>query len=162
MVKPINATYDIAVKVSLLKCLKMLVVDTPESADMCSDFLKEKQISMEVLVLVNVPDRKFSANQKLTNGAMLVYEVVEVPRSEPDLERAVRYFLGDKVVCKDFKQATELQKRGVKEIITEDGTLFNRGLISGGQHSNIFKLQLGTTQIDKQIMKLVETIQKLE
>jgi chromosome segregation ATPase len=58
LVKPINQTYDIAVKVSLIKCLKMLVVDTPESAAICSDFLKEKQISMEVLVLSNVPDRK--------------------------------------------------------------------------------------------------------
>jgi len=29
----------------------MLVVDTAESASICSDFLKEKQISMEVLVL---------------------------------------------------------------------------------------------------------------
>jgi chromosome segregation ATPase len=65
------------------------------------------------------------------------------------LERAVRYFVGDKVVCKEFKQATELQKRGVKEIVTEDGTMFNRGMISGGSHQNIFKLQLGTSQIDK-------------
>lgn len=61
------------------------------------------------------------------------------------MERAVRYFLGDKVVCKDFKQAAELQKKGVQEIVTEDGTMFNRGLISGGQQSNIFKVQLGTT-----------------
>lgn len=30
LVKPINPTYDIAVKVSLSKCLKMLVVDTPD------------------------------------------------------------------------------------------------------------------------------------
>jgi len=39
------------VKVSLQKCLKFLVVDTSESALMVSEFLKEKQICMEVLVL---------------------------------------------------------------------------------------------------------------
>jgi len=47
-----------------------------------------------------------------------------VPRSEQQLEKAVRYFAGEKVVVKDFKSATELQKRGVKDIVTEDGTLF--------------------------------------
>lgn len=90
----------------------MLVVDTPDSALVCSDFLKEKQISMEVLVLANVPDRSFSQgiNAKLQgfSNALLVYEVIEVPRSEQLLERAVRYFVGDKVVVRDFKQATEL------------------------------------------------------
>ncbi len=42
LVKPINPSFDIAVKVSLYKCLKMLVVEDPESARICSDFLKEK------------------------------------------------------------------------------------------------------------------------
>ena len=57
LVKPINPSYDIAVKVCLQKCLRMLVVDTAESALVCSDFLKERNLSMEVLVLENVPDR---------------------------------------------------------------------------------------------------------
>ena len=35
-------------------------------------------------------------------------------------------------------------------------------MISGGSHQNIFKLQLGTSQIDKQQMKLIEAIQRLE
>jgi chromosome segregation ATPase len=79
--------------------------------------------------------------QKLTGTqALLVYEVIEVPRSEPMLERAVRYFVGDKVVCKDFKQASSLQQKGVKEVVCEDGTCFTKGMISGGQHQNIFKL----------------------
>ena len=46
--------------------------------------------------------------------------------------------------------------------MTEDGTCFSRGMISAGQHQNIFKLQLGTSQIDKQIIRLVELIQRLE
>ena len=32
LVKPINNKYDISVKVALSKCLKFLVVNTPESA----------------------------------------------------------------------------------------------------------------------------------
>ena len=107
LVKPINSSYDIAVKVSLKKCLKMLVVDDTDSAQICSDFLKEKSISLDVLVLSNVPDRQFSngIGNKIQSfkGASLIYDVIEVPRSEQALERAVRYFTGDKVFVKEFK-----------------------------------------------------------
>jgi chromosome segregation ATPase len=153
LVKPINPKYDIAIKVALKKCLKMLVVDSAEAAQTCSDFLKEKQLSLEVLVLSNVPQRHFT--QGLTSklngvkGAIHMYEVIEVPRSEVLLEQAVRYFVGDKVFASDFAGATQLQQRGVHEIICADGTCFNRGMISGGTQQNIFKIQLGTSQIDK-------------
>lgn len=60
LVKPINNNYDIAVKVSLQKCLKFLVVDTEEAAANCNEFLKEKKLVKDVLVLSNVPDRQFS------------------------------------------------------------------------------------------------------
>ena len=144
----------------------MLVVDDTEAAQMCSDFLKEKSVSMDVLVLQNVPDRQFSngLGNKIQSfkGSSLIYDVIEVPRSEQALERAVRYFAGDKVFAKDFKQATEMQKKGVKDIITEDGTHFQQGMISGGQHQNIFKLTFGTNQLDKQIVTLVDKINQLE
>jgi hypothetical protein len=38
----------------------MLVVETTNDAQICSDFLKENSISMEVLVLENVPIRSIS------------------------------------------------------------------------------------------------------
>lgn len=48
----------------------------------------------------------------------MVYDVVEVSRNHPHLEKAVRYFLNEKVVCKDFDTAVKLQRFGVKDIIT--------------------------------------------
>lgn len=104
---------------------------------------------MDVLVLSNVPDKQFSPgiNAKINGvqGASLVYDVIEISRKEALLERAVRYFVGDKVVVQDFQKAADLQRKGVKEVLTEDGTQFVRGMISGGNHSNIFKLSLGTS-----------------
>jgi len=41
---------------------------------------------------------------------MLLYDIVEVGRQKPLLERAIRFFAGDKVVAKDFDQAVYLQK----------------------------------------------------
>ena len=47
--------------------------------------------------------------------------------------------------------------------MTEDGTEFKSGMISGGHHSNnIFNLNLGTAQIDSTISKVVDKVQKLE
>ncbi len=79
----------------------------------------------------------------LQQDGCLVYEVVEISRKHQLLDQALRYFLGDKVVCKDFDTAVKLQKRGVRDIVTHDGTEFKQGMISGGQHTNIFKLNLG-------------------
>ena len=39
------------------KCLRFLVVDTEEAAAVCNEFLKEKKLAKDVLVLTNVPDR---------------------------------------------------------------------------------------------------------
>ena len=46
--------------------------------------------------------------------------------------------------------------------MSEDGTQFVRGMISGGTHANIFKLSLGTSQLDNKIVKLVDEVQQLE
>jgi len=41
-----------------------------------------------------------------------------------NLERAIRYFLFDKVVCDDFDTAVKVQALGVRDIVTLDGTEF--------------------------------------
>ena len=57
LVKPINRKYDVAVKVSLTKCLKFLVVDTVQTSEYVTEFLKEKGLMKEVMVLENVPQQ---------------------------------------------------------------------------------------------------------
>lgn len=148
---------------ALSKSLKFLVVDSPQSAEYVADFLKEKNLLKEVLVLSNVPDRSINSKiaKDIKNEGSLVYDVVEVSRRHPLIERAVRYFLGNKVVCKDFDTAIKVQRMGIKDIVTEDGKEFKPGMISGGQHSNIFNLNLGM-RMDKEIKKLVDDISYLE
>lgn len=145
MIKSINIKYDIAVKVALSKCLKFLVVDTPETAEYCTEFLKERGLFKEVLVLSNVPER--AINQRLAKDLKgeghLVYDVIEVNRSNPHLDRAIRYFLNDKVVCENFDTAVKLQGIGIRDIVTLEGTEFKQGMISGGHHKNIFAVNLG-------------------
>lgn len=68
----------------------------------------------------------------MKNEGSLVYDVLEVSRRHQHLDKAIRYFLGDKVVCKDFDTGVKLQRMGVKDIVTEEGTEFKQGMISGG------------------------------
>lgn len=110
------------------------MVDNPESAEYCTEFLKEKGLFKELLVLSNVPDKTITASlhKKIHNIGNVVYDVIEISRRHTNLDKAIRYFLGDKVVCKDFDSAVKLQSMGLKDIVTEDGTQFRSGMISGG------------------------------
>ncbi|CDW87992.1 structural maintenance of chromosomes 1 [Stylonychia lemnae] len=164
LIKPINAQYDIAVKVALSKCLRFLVVDTPQTAEYCTEFLKEKGLFKDVLVLSNVPERHLNSKlvKDIKQDGNLVYDVLEVSRRHQHLDKAIRYFVADKVVCKNFDTAIKLQRMGVKDIVTEDGTEFKQGMISGGQHTNIFNLNLGNFKMDRDIKRLVDEISNLE
>jgi chromosome segregation ATPase len=159
----VNSQFDIAVKVALSKCLKFLVVDNAQTAEQCTDYLKEKGLYKELLVLENVPDRqiKHSITKELKGEGHLVYDVIEVSRNFQHLDRAMRYFLADKVVCKDFDTAIKLQRMGIKDLITHDGTEFKQGMISGGTHKNIFGVNLGQISLDRDIRKLTEEIGRL-
>lgn len=105
-------------------------------------------MTRDVLILANVPDRQFARGLQAKlegSDASLVYDVIEISRQDPMLEKAVRYFSVDKVVAKSFELAANLQKtKGIKDIVTEDGTEFKHGMISGGHHANIFNVNLGT------------------
>jgi len=61
------------------------------------------------------------------------------------VQKAVEFFVGDRVVCSNFEMAKRLQRElGCKNIVTLDGTEFKKGMISGGQHhQNLFDLKLG-------------------
>ena len=74
------------------------------------------------------------------------------------LERAVRYFLADKIVCKDFDTAVKLQSLGYRDVVTFEGTEFKAGMISGGHHKNIFAVNLGQLTLDRDIKKLADEV----
>ncbi len=164
LIKPINSKYDIPVKVALSKSLKFMIVDTPQSAEYCTEFLKEKGLFKDLVVLQNVPEKQVNQGTKrlIGNQGELIYDVIEISRKHTNLDKAVRYFLGDKVVCKDFDLAVKLQGLGVRDIVTEEGTEFKQGMISGGAHQNIFNLNFGTFKLDSDWRKLFEVIKKLD
>lgn len=167
--KPINKKYDLAVKVALAKCLKYLVVDTEATSHYLIDFLKEKGLQKDVLVLENLPhfsndSNKIPAQRLRDMGGEYVKEVIETSRSNANMQRAVEHFTSNKVVCKDFQTAVNIQRQmGCKNIITLDGTEFKPGMVSGGQQNqNVFDLNLGQAELDRDIKRIQTHIQKLD
>ena len=92
----------------------------------------------------------------------MVLDVIEVAKGIPNLEKAVRYFIGNKVVANDFEQATDFKKQGVKDVITLNGTSFKEGMVSGGIQKGLFDVKLGSVQKDAEISKLVNRVGVLE
>ena len=135
-----NRKYELAIKVAMAKQLKLLVVDTAESSKYVTEFLKEKGLQKDVLILENVPQSSKSKNSisdkqlKQLGGEWLI-NVIDVTRRNNGLvQKAVDYFVGDKLVCPDFDTVTKLQREAkCKNLVTLDGVEFKQGMISGGQ-----------------------------
>jgi chromosome segregation ATPase len=106
LIKPINKKYETAIKVSLTKCLRFLVVDTAQTSKYVTEFLKEKGLQKDVLILENLPEgSKRNKNQisqfKLKDlGGEFLSDVIDISRRSNGLvEKAVDYFVSDKIVC---------------------------------------------------------------
>ena len=114
-----------------------MVVDNAESSKIVNEFLLEKQIVKELLILENVPAlnsrKEILAKLAGNRDAQLVKDVVEVVRKDHLLQHAIEYLAGEKVVAKDFGTAMVLQRENeIHDIVTEDGTEFRQGMVSGG------------------------------
>jgi len=46
----------------LSKCLKFLIVDNAQNAEYCTEFLKEKGLFKDMLILENVPNKVNSSS----------------------------------------------------------------------------------------------------
>ena len=98
-------------------------------------------------------------------GGEFVLDIIDVSRKNNGLvQKAVEYFVSDKIVCKDFDTVIKLQREGqsCKNIVTLDGIEYKQGMISGGTHSqNLFNINLGSYELDKDIKKLTDQIKRL-
>ena len=115
-----------------------------------------------------MPNSQRDKKNKISPQALQKYqaeflsEVIDVAR-KANVQRAVDYFVSDKIVCSTFEKATQLQREArCTNIVTYDGTEFKQGMVSGGQHtSNIFNLNLGQAELDRDIKKLSAKISKM-
>lgn len=160
LVNPIQSKYQIAIKVALQTVLKLIVVDTTETALRVDEYLNEKGLYMDCLILEKVPqDTSFNKihtkRRKLEGRGHMILDVVDCDKNIPGLENALKYFCGDKVVCLEnldgYDNTITLSNKGFKRVITLDGTSLSSGMFESGYHSNIFDKDLGKPKHDKEI-----------
>ncbi len=139
LITPIKKQLELPVKVSLLKYLGYLIVEDTETAKQCSEFFKQKEISADVIVLENIPQKSFDENLRNILGSLgnLVVDLIDCKKK--GIKEAIRYFIKDVVLCHDPNQnnLNTIRQRGFTSIITLDGTSYKKGTITSGNYKNL-------------------------
>lgn len=168
LIHPIQSKYEIAIKVALQGVLRMLVVDSVEVAQIVDEYLTEKGLYLDCLILSKVPKETsdiHSKRKKLEGKGHMVVDVVDCDKGIKGLEGALKFFCGDKVVCLDdggIENTVYLSNKGFKRIITLDGTKLSNGMFESGHQSNIFDKSLGGVKHDKLIKEKRNALSKAE
>jgi structural maintenance of chromosome 1 len=131
-----NPRYRNAVTVSFGKNLEAVVVDTMETAVSCVRYLKEQgSVSMTFIPLSSAQGKAVDDSLRGFRGTCK--PVIDVIKFDPVLEAAVRYAVGQTLVCDTMDEAKAIafgQPNGQRHrVVTIEGTVLNKnGSIQGG------------------------------
>jgi structural maintenance of chromosome 1 len=131
-----NPKYRNAVTVAFGRNLEAVVVDTTETALSCVRYLKEQRLAtMTFLPLNSIQGRSVDDNLRTLGGTCK--PVIDVVKYEPSMEPAVRYALGQTLVCDAIEEARRIayhHPNGERhKVVTVDGSvLLKNGSVQGG------------------------------
>ena len=164
LIKPLQKKFELPIKVSLLRYLDYLVVENYETSVKVSEFLQNNEINCDVLVLENIPKvKEVDQTNRLKVGSEgnFIFDLIESKKKS--VENAIKFFLKDLILCKPENIST-LRERGFRKFITEDGTVYRRNNISGGNYKNLERYNFiykTKEESDKIIDQLKKDIDKL-
>ena len=162
LIKPLQKKFELSIKVSLLRYLDYLVVENYETSVKVSEFLQNNEINCDVLVLENIPKvKEVDQTKRLKVGSEgnFIYDLIESKKKS--VENAIKFFLKDLILCKPENIAI-LRSRGFRNFITEDGTVYRKNYISGGNYKNldrynfIYKTKEESDKIISQLKKDID------
>ena len=164
LIKPLQKKFELPIKVSLLRYLDYLVVENYETSVKVSEFLQNNEINCDVLVLENIPKvKEVDQTKRLKVGSEgnFIYDLIESKKKS--VENAIKFFLKDLILCKP-ENIPSLRERGFRKFITEDGTVYRKNNISGGNYKNLERYNFmykSKEESDKIIDQLKKDIDKL-
>ena len=164
LIKPLQKKFELSIKVSLLRYLDYLVVENYETSVKVSEFLQNNEINCDVLVLENIPKvKEVDQTKRLKVGSEgnFIYDLIESKKKS--VENAIKFFLKDLILCKP-ENIPVLRQRGFRKFITEDGTVYRKNNISGGNYKNLERYNFiykTKEESDKIIEQLKKDIDKL-
>lgn len=130
--------YRNAVTAAFGKFLDAVVVDTTETAMACVRYLKEQRVaSMSFIPLNNAQGSHVTDTLRALGGSCK--PVIDLLQYEPILEPAVRFAVGDTLVCDGMQEARRIAFGSNdgggerRKVVTLDGTvLLKSGAVQGG------------------------------
>ena len=166
LIKP-QQGYEDALNALLLPVENQIIIDHKESAKSAIKFLQKNRAGRATFVpLDNIKDFVIHEDNLIAASTVEGYlgEVKNFTNYSPAISLAVKYFLGNTLLVKDFNSAVELQKTlsSKLKIVTLQGEVFNtRGSISGGyikKRLNIEDLKAKIATTSDKIEKNIDTI----
>ena len=166
LIKP-QQGYENALNALLLPVENQIIIDYKKSAQLAIEFLQKNRAGRATFVpLDNIKDFVIHEDNLIAASTVDGYlgEVKDFTNYEPAIARAVRYFLGNTLLVKDFQTALDLQKTlpSKLKIVTLAGEVFNtRGSIAGGyikKRLNIEDLKAKIKKTSDQIEENISTI----
>ena len=164
LIKPLQKKFELSIKVSLLRYFDYLVVENYETSVKVSEFLQNNEINCDVLVLENIPKvKEVDQTKRLKVGSEgnFIYDLIESKKKS--VENAIKFFLKDLILCKP-ENIPILRSRGFRNFITEDGTVYRKNYISGGNYKNLDRYNFiykTKEESDKIISELKKDIDEL-
>lgn len=137
LITPLQKKHELPIKVSLVKYLNYLVVENQETSKICSEYMKSKEISSDVLVLSNIPEKEQDESLRLKLGNLGNFVVDLIDCKKKGIKNALNYFLKDLVLCFEKENITKIKAKNFHNIILVDGTLYKKGTIKGGNYKNL-------------------------
>ena len=98
---------------------------------------------------------------KVGSEGNFIYDLIESKKKS--VENAIKFFLKDLILCKP-ENIPILRSRGFRKFITEDGTVYRRNYISGGNYKNlerynfIYKTKEESDKIIEQLKKDIDDL----
>ena len=148
LIFPSHKTYETALKVGLIKFMNYLIVDTISTAKLCSQYFKENDLSIDIVIIENIINSEINYG-RANFGQYGEYLSNFISYKNKDIKVAVDYFLKGIVFCFESNNVSKLKQLGVNNIILEDGTIFKSGAITGGAYKNIDSIEFTKEDIKK-------------
>eukprot|EP00755_Sulcionema_specki_P011506 Sspe_Gene.7740::Locus_2624_Transcript_1_1_Confidence_1.000_Length_3987::g.7740::m.7740/K06636/SMC1; structural maintenance of chromosome 1 len=163
-----NPRHKLATAVALGKNLEAIVTDTDRTAHNCVQYLKEQRIGTAAFIpLQSVRGKEVTDQQRVLGGT--AKPVADCLKYEPWLAPAVRYAIGQAILCDDLTEAQRVaweHPSGQYKVVTLDGTVLQKnGVMTGGakaMESRTRKFDEKTLEARKELRdKLVQEIKVL-
>ena len=142
--RPIRKEFDMAVTVAAGKDMDAIVVDTPQTAQSCIQYLREQRIGTATflpLSQLQVPTHESTQHLRAMiesdSRFRLAVDIIDISDDYPnaDLRKAVQYAVGNTVVCNDMEGARELcyrRNQRIKAVTLQGAVISKVGTMTGG------------------------------